>query len=83
MNLIRLYTVHGPMWIDTEQLARDRRSLTIYTARGNRAADTARTEQERTRAAWGVHRDNLFASPALAEANYERIRQDIASRGNS
>ena len=79
INLVRLFTQHGPVWIDSNQLA-FRTILTIYTARGNLAADMARTERERELVRYGVHRDNLFASPELARAQSERIYADMQRR---
>lgn len=80
MNLIKLYTIHGAMHVDADQLNNGRTILRIYTARGNRLADVARTEMERERARYGVHRENLYASPALAEAAYRRMIADMAAR---
>lgn len=74
MNLVKLYTVHGPMWIDTAQLNGGRlHCLTIYTRTGRKLSDTARTKAAREDASYGVHPENLFASPALAAVNRERI----------
>lgn len=78
-NLVRLHTIHGAHWIDTRQLAAGRRVLTIYTARGNRAADVARTEADRERVRYGVHRDNLHASKELAHAAARRIYSQITN----
>jgi len=79
-NLVKLYTVHGAMLIDTAQLNRPSRiRLTIYNMRGIRKVDAARSENEKLKFAYGVHRDNLFASRELAEANMERIMADIRS----
>jgi hypothetical protein len=76
-NLVRLYTINGPMLIDTLQLVMGRMILTIYSLNGKKRSESARTQQERDDASYGVHRDNLFASPALAEANHRRILADI------
>ena len=78
--LVKLYTRHCAVWIDTEQFAYRERVLTIYTARGNRLADTARTKKQRERASYGVHIDNVFASPELAKANADRIYADMERR---
>lgn len=80
MNPVKLYTCHGLMWIDTEQLNGARTNLTIYTARGNKLCDVAKTQTLRDQAAFGVHRENLFASQELADANRERILDDIFKR---
>lgn len=81
MNLVKLYTIHGPLWVDTGQFNQSwRRCLTIYTSHGNRAEFTAKTEADRQRVMWGVHRDNLFASRQLAEAQYQRITADMVRR---
>jgi hypothetical protein len=77
MNLVRLHTINGPMWIDTRQLNTARTHLTIYTRAGRKLSETARTAQARENASYGVHRDNLFASPELAEANHARILASI------
>lgn len=80
MNIIKLFTAHGAIYVDSAQLAGKRTILTIYTARGKKLSDSARTHQERIDAGFGVHRDNLYASPELAEAAYERIIADMAQR---
>jgi len=77
MNLVRLYTVNAPMYVDTRQLSSWCTRLTIYTKTGLKVSETARTKQARENASCGVHRDNLFASPELAEANHARILADI------
>lgn len=78
MNLVKLFTRHGPMYIDTRQLAQQgRRILTIYTARGNKLSAVGRTAEIRERASYGVHRDNLFASQELADAASDRIFKEI------
>ncbi len=77
MNLQKLYTCNGPMYVDVTQLQGPRQLLTIYTARGNRVKDVGRSHEVRQRAMYGVHRDNLFASLELAEANRERIIADF------
>ncbi len=82
MNLVKLYHHNGPVWIDTNQLNGSRTLLTIYTSRGNRLADTAKTKILRFDASCGVHRENLFASPQLAKANRERIYADMRNRSH-
>lgn len=82
MNLVKLYHHNGPVWIDTDQLNGSRTRLTIYTSRGNRLSDTAKTESERFNAGCGVHRNNLFACTALAEADRERIYADMRNRSH-
>ena len=77
MNLIRLYTLNALMYVDTRQLSSWRTRLTIYTKTGLKVSETARTKQARENASFGVHRDNLFASPELAEANHARIIADL------
>jgi hypothetical protein len=77
-NLVKLFTVDGAMFIDTHQLARPHRTLlTIYTASGKRLSDVGRTKNIRENASFGVHRDNLFASPELALADYERVQREF------
>lgn len=80
MNLVKLYTCHGAMHIDTGQLCGTRTLLTIFTSRGNRVKDVGATVEIRQRAEFGVHRDNLFASMELALANRERIIAEIEGR---
>lgn len=77
MNLVRLFTSHGAIHVDSDQLARGRTHLTIYTARGNRLKDVGATRKIREDASYGVHRDNLYASQALADAATERIFKEI------
>ena len=83
MRLTKMYIAHGgipgPMWVDADQFAY-RTRLTIYTSRGNRAFEKAKTKAEAERLSWGVHRDNLFHTPAEAASNYERIMADMALR---
>ena len=73
MNLVKQYTCNGPMWVDADQLAYRTHRLTIYTSRGNRKSDVAKTKEERERAEFGVHPANLFATLAEAMENRERI----------
>ena len=84
MNLQRLFTRHGPIYIDADQLARKiatgGRILTIYTARGNKLAEVGKTEEIRVKAGWGVHYSNLFASPELAKIDSDRINAEILGR---
>lgn len=83
MRLVKLYTIHGAMWIDADQLTGPRTILTIYTRKGNRLSQVAKTALERERASFGVHRDNLFASMEHANAHFDRIHADMAQRGQS
>lgn len=76
-NLVKLFTRHGPMYIDTRQLARGRKILTIYTARGNRLADVGKTRKIRESSSWGVHYDNLFATQELSDAASDRIWKEL------
>lgn len=79
-NLIKLYTIHGPKLIDSNQLASGRTQLSIYTRTGKRLIDTRRGESmHKNGEGTTVHKDNLFASMELAEANYKRIMADIRS----
>lgn len=77
INIIKLFTVDGPIYIDSNQLNGPRKLLTIYTARGNKLSRVARTEKERESASYGVHRDNLFATQELAKADSDRIWREI------
>lgn len=76
-NLVKLFTAYGPVYIDTKQLARRRTLLTIYTARGNRLKDVGRTREIRERAEYGVHIDNLYATPELAVAAAEAAYAEL------
>lgn len=80
MNLVKLFTKHEAMYVDTDQLARGRKLLTIYTSRGHKLKEVGATREIREKASWGVHRDNLFASQTLADAAYDRIFEAISSR---
>ncbi len=81
MKLTKMFTWRGPIWVDADQLTESRRKcLTIYTARGNRKCDTARTEREREQAAYGVHRNNVFPTLDEAVTNREAIITSIAQR---
>lgn len=81
MNLTKMFTWRGPIWVDADQLTEShRKCLTIYTAKGNRKCDTARTEREREQAAYGVHRNNVFPTLQAAIANREAIFADMAQR---
>ena len=62
INIIKLFTIDGPIHIDSNQLNSNRRLLTIYTAEGDKMSYVAPTEKERENASYGVHRDNLFAT---------------------
>ena len=77
MNLVKLYCRTTPMWIDTAQLNSPRTHLTIRNSRGDKMSDVARTRQKREDASYGVHRDNLFASPKLAKIASEKIWKEI------
>lgn len=59
-TIIKMFTHQGVMHVDTEELARDRRILTIYTEDGQKLKGVAPTEEARERASYGVHRENLF-----------------------
>lgn len=76
MNLQKLYTRHGPIYINADDLQKQG-CITIYTARGNKLFEVAKTNAEKQRAAFGVHVANLFASPELAKADSERIYKDM------
>lgn len=82
-NLVKLFTVHGPMYIDTKQLSGTKTLLTIYTSQGKRLKDVGRTQEIRERAMYGVHRDNLYASHELAEAASEASLRELYSENTS
>lgn len=75
-NLIKLYTRHGAIWVNTEQLARKRTQCSIYTSHGNRLIDTFKTKADYAKGST-VHFDNLFATPELAKADSDRIYADM------
>lgn len=77
INIIKLFTIDGPIHIDSNQLNSNRRLLTIYTAEGDKMSYVAPTEKERENASYGVHRDNLFATQELAKADSDRIWRGI------
>lgn len=78
MNLITLFTSHGPVHVDTAQLARlGRTRLTMYTATGKKLSEVGRTKEIRERSQYGVHRDNLYASQALADAATDRLLAEL------
>jgi len=76
-NLVRLFTAHGAVYIDTNQLARGRKLLTVYTSHGNRLADVGSTQKIRECASWGIHVDNLYASQKMADAASDAIWREI------
>ncbi len=76
-NLVKMFTVHGAMYIDTNQLASGCSHLTIFTSRGNRLKDVGATQDVREFAMYGVHRDNLYASQELADAASDVIWRDL------
>lgn len=77
-NLIQLYTIHGPVLVDTGQLNSGRTQLSIYTKTGKRLIDTKRGEaMHKNGQGTTVHKDNLFACVGLAEENYQRITNEI------
>ena len=76
-NLVKLFTVDGSVHIDTAQLARQKRHLTIYTAHGNLLSEFGRTKEIRESASWGIHFENLFASRDLAEARSNEIWREL------
>lgn len=76
-NLVKLFTAHGPMYIDTAQLAGRRLHLTIYTSMGNKVKDVGTTKDIRENAMYGVHRDNLYATQELADAATEAILLEL------
>ena len=79
IQLVRLYTP-APLWVDLSQLANPNRiQLSIYTACGNRLCDVLDRAGNYSRGTT-VHRENLFATPDLANAHRERIYTDITRR---
>lgn len=76
-NLVKLFTAHGAMHVDTADLLSGRIRLTIYTARGNRLKDVGTTQKIREQASYGVHRDNLYASQELADAATDAIFREL------
>lgn len=76
-NLVKMYTAHGGLYIDTDQLLRGRKLLTIYTSRANRLSDAGATRKIREQASYGVNTDNLFASQELADAASDKIWREL------
>lgn len=78
MNLLKLFTAHGEVYVDAAQLADTERALlTLYTVKGNRLADVGRTKAIREKAEFGVHRDNLFATREHADKETDRILREL------
>ena len=82
MNIIKMFTPYGEMYVDAAELNCKGGSypLRIYTKTGRRLSEVANTEAERIRASYGVHPDNLFASKEHALANQARIYKAIEDR---
>ena len=83
MNLVKVYCRHGALMVEAAQLAKinsSNRCLTIYTTHGNLLQETAKTEYERSRASYGIHPANIFASAELADADSKRIRATMERR---
>lgn len=80
-NLVKLFTIRGPLMIDTRQLNDEHYSvLTIYTLDGIRKVDAARDERERLLASYGVHRENLYASIELAHTAHREMNAMMTKR---
>lgn len=78
-NIVELFWVEGPVYVDTAELARlGKTRLTMYTATGKRLSEAGRTRTIRERAENGIHRDNLYASLALAVADSEKMYAEFA-----
>ena len=76
-NLVKLFTSHQSVFVDTAQLASGRTHLTIYTSHGNCLKDVGATQEIRENARYGVHRDNLYASKELADAATDAIFREL------
>lgn len=88
-NLVKLYTRHGAIMIDTAELhnrmtTASKRCLHIYTTRGNLLMDTAAYLRTSSldRPSGIVHPDNLFATADLAKADSDRIFADMRARAS-
>jgi hypothetical protein len=68
VNLVKLYTVHGSVYVDTLQLSRAKSCVRMYTYSGRMVSEVGRTVKIREAAAFGVHVSNLFASLERANA---------------
>lgn len=86
-NLIKLYTRHGAIMIDTAELHHrmttgSPRCLHIYTSRGNLLMDTTAylRASSLNRPSGIVHPANLFATASLAKADSDRIFADMRAR---
>lgn len=78
MNLIRLYTWHGPIWVGSVDLSNQSRTfMPIYTSRGNRLCDVLERARKLKSRSTAVHRNNLYATQALAVAARERCHESI------
>ena len=89
-NLVKLFSRHGAVYIDTEELSRcgldhagNTRLMKIYTNRGVWLCKTAKY-REKHHAGWiydgMIHPANVFASEKLAMADSARIRADMHTR---
>lgn len=80
-NLVKLFTIRGPLMVDTRQLNDETYSiLTIYTLDGMRKIDVARDDRERMLASYGVHRENLYGSIELAQAAHREMNEMLSRR---
>jgi hypothetical protein len=70
INLVKLYTVDGEIYVDTRELANPNRAyVTAYTADGEKVKETNKTDDLPESA---VHQRNLFGSMELAIADFKR-----------
>jgi hypothetical protein len=77
MNVIKLFTRHGSIYVNSEELARQRKYLTIYDKHGEQLSYSGKTSAIREKASFGVHFNNLFATSKLAKEDSERVFNEI------
>lgn len=78
MNLVKLYTHNSSVYINTAELNSEKKLLRMYTKTGAKLSEVGRTAKIREFAANGCHRNNLYASKKLAEADSCRIMAEFA-----
>lgn len=79
MNIQKLYTRCGAVYVDVAQWFGYRDLFTIYTAGGELLSVVGDTLEIRKYAGYGVHRSNLFASLELALDFDAKVSADAAA----
>ena len=76
-NLVKLYTPHGNVFVDTLQLTRKKTHLTMYNSRGEKLSEVGKTREIREWSGFGVHIENLFASRKHADAASDKVWREL------